>query len=335
MSLPNGKVETVGIGVGLLGCGVVGAAVARGLDRVVDACAPRLAAVAVRDLSKARECDLGVATVTPDAVSVVDDPGVDIVVEVLGGIEPAASLVRRALALGKPVVTANKAVLGAFGPHLHRCAADLGVPLLFEGAVAGGVPVIRGLSGLARADEFVKIEAVLNGTTTFVLSYVEQTGATFAEALAEARRLGFAEADSTRDMDGSDAADKLAVLVQYLFGQPLLESGVHRVGIDVLSRDDVLAAPDRRWRLVATAVRDRCARVEPVALRADHPFATLQGVSNAITVTGLRSGPVTFIGAGAGGDATACSVIADILFAADWVSTTRRETVGRALATTG
>ena len=308
------------VGVGLLGCGVVGSAVVRQLaERAAQALTMR--GVAVRDMRKQRDCSLPPGVLGDDAWAVVEDPRVDIVIEAIGGLTPARDLIARALELGKPVVTANKAVLGEFGPQLRELSRRQGVPLLFEAAVAGAVPIVRGLSGLARADEIVKIEGVLNGTSTFVLSHVEATGCTPGEALVEAQRLGFAEADATRDLDGSDAADKLAVLVQYLFDEPLRTADVGRIGIDVLTRDDILRTDGRRWRLVATAVKGKCARVEPVPLRAEHPLAAVTGPGNAIMVTGRHAGAITLGGAGAGGDATACSIIADLLAAQDWLAT--------------
>lgn len=315
-------------GVGVLGCGVVGSAVVR---QLAEHGGPpsRVRAVAVRDMRKQRECPLPPGVLTDDAVAVVEDPRVDVVVEAIGGPTPARDLISRALELGKPVVTANKAVLGEFGPELRALSRREGVPLLFEAAVAGAVPIVRGLSGLARADEIVKIEGVLNGTSTFVLSQVEATGCTPEEALLEAQRLGFAEADASRDLDGTDAADKLAVLVQYLFDEPLRTADVQRIGIDVLTRDDILRTDGRRWRLVATAVKGTCARVEPVPLRAEHPLAAVTGPQNAITVTGRHAGAITLSGPGAGGDATACSIVADVLAAQDWLATT---TIGRVVA---
>ena len=305
------------VGIGLLGCGVVGSAVVRGLQQLPAPTAPLLRAVAVRQLGRPRECRLPAGVLTADPWAVVEDPTVDVVLEVMGGLTPAQGLIRRALELGKPVITANKLVLGAVGPSLRAHAAAHRTPLLFEAAVAGAVPLIRGLSGLVRADEIVKIEGVLNGTTTFVLSHMEETGATMDAALAEGRRLGYAEADATRDLDGGDAADKLALLAQYLFGKALLSDEVHRFGIDSLRHSDIVRDDGYRWRLVATAIRGRCARVEPVRLPRHHPFAALSGPQNAVTITGKRCGAVTLSGAGAGGEATACSVIADLLAAAD------------------
>jgi homoserine dehydrogenase len=298
----------------------VGSAVVRQLSELPSACTPTVQAVAVRDIGKPRNCVLAPGVRTDDVWAVVEDPRVDIVIEAMGGLTPATELTARALELGKPVVTANKAVLGEHGPQLRSLARARGIPLLFEAAVAGAVPIVRGLSGLSRADEIIKIEGVLNGTSTFVLSHVEATGCTPEEAVAEAQRLGFAEADAARDLDGTDAADKLAVLVQYLFDEPLHTADVHRLGIDVLTRDDIVRTDGRRWRLVATAVKGTCARVEPVALRHDHPLAAVSGPHNAIAVTGRRCGTITLSGAGAGGDATACSVVADLLAAQDWLA---------------
>lgn len=305
--------------VGLLGCGVVGSAVVRRLSELRGAEVPVVSAVAVRDTTKTRDCVLPVDAFRADAYRVVEDPAVDVVVEAIGGLVPAAGLIARALDLGKPVITANKAVLGAFGPELLEHARSRSTPLLFEAAVAGAIPVIRALSGLSRADEIIKIEAVLNGTSTFVLSHAESTGATLQEAVSEAQRLGYAEADPTRDLDGSDAADKLAVLVQYLFDEPLRTQDVHRLGIDKLTDSDVQRDDGRRWRLVATAIKGRCARVEPALLRPEDPLAATTGADNMVVVTTRLSGPITLGGAGAGGNATASSVVADLLAAQDWL----------------
>ena len=307
------------VGIGLLGCGVVGSGVVRALDHVPPREGLELVGVAVRDAGRRRDCLLRKGLLTTDASAVVDNPAVDIVVEAIGGVDDAAGLIGRALDQGKPVVTANKAVLGSLGPELFERAAGAGVPLRFEAAVAGAVPVIHGLSGLLRSDDMFKVSGVLNGTTTFVLSHIEDTGSTLAEALVEARRLGYAEMDATRDLDGTDAADKLAVLVQYLFAENIRTADIQRFGIDRLKPADLVGTQGRRWRLLATAVRGQCARVEPVLLPAGHPFALLSGPQSAVTVTGARAGAITLIGAGAGGEATACSIVADILSARDWL----------------
>ena len=312
------------IGVGMLGCGHLGSAVVRALSSFPERSKWKLRAVAVRDVDKRRDCALPAGVLTQDAFSVVDHAAVDIVVDVSCGSEPARTVITRALKAGKPVVTSNKEVLGAHGPALRRLAAESGVPLLYEAAVAGAVPVIRGLSGLVAADEIFKIEGVLSATTTFMLSHVEETGGTFAEALAEACRWGFAEADAMRNMDGRDAADTLAVLAQHLFGEDLLSRNVRRLGIDTLNRYDVLRSRGHSWRLVATALKGECGVVEPVALPHDHPFARLQGVQTGLTITAERSGAVTFIGTGAGGDATASALIADLHLATDGLRKQRR-----------
>ena len=323
--------ETVGrVGIGLLGCGVVGSAVVRALNEVAGADSLAINGVAVRDTEKPRECRLQRGLLTREADAVVDDPATKIVVEVIGGVDEAARLIARALDQGKPVVTANKEALGALGPELRARAAFSNASLRFEAAVAGTVPVIRGMSRLLQADDVFKVEGVLNGTTTFMLSYIEETGATIEEALVEANRLGYAETDPLRDLDGTDAADKLAILVQYLFGEDVRTNDIHRCGIDRLKPSDLRRNRDGRWRLMAAAVRGQCARVEPVLFRADHPFAQLSGPQSAVTVTGARSGATTFLGAGAGGEAAACSIIADVLAARDSVWSRAPHRVDRA-----
>lgn len=307
------------VGIGLLGCGTVGSAVVRGLPtQVLDGVT--LASVAVRTPSKPRACDLPPGVLTDDARGLVEHPDVDVVVEVMGGLEPALAVAERALDLGKPVVTANKALLGAFGPALGVQAGATGVPLLFEAAVGAGVPILRTIAGLLDGDRIVKVEGVLNGTANFIVSVMEAESATLAEALERARVLGYAEADPSRDLDGTDTADKLAILVQYAFGKPLTTDAVLRLGIDWLTLTDIAEATarGRRWRLLATAVED-CAKVEPVALRAEHPLARLTGPENGIVITAERAGQLFLAGPGAGGEPTASAVLSDIGTAVRWV----------------
>lgn len=306
--------------VGVLGCGAVGSAVVRGLGELGDL-APVVDRIAVRYLGEPRDVGIATASFTSDPWEIVADPSVDIVVEVMGGIVPAAGLIARALESGKPVVTANKAVLGAFGPELRACATHLRTPLLFEAAIAGAVPLVRGLAGLARADEIVRIEGVLNATTTFVLCHMERTGASIEEATAEASRFGWVEEHPARDLDGRDAADKLALLAQCLFDEPVRAGDIDRQGIEALTAGD-LGDKDHCWRLVASATPGGHAQVAPMRLRRDHPFALVTAPENAVTITGRRCGAITLRGHGAGGEATACSVIADVLSAQDWLATT-------------
>lgn len=310
--------ETVGLG--LLGCGVVGSAVVRRLAAGEGPPALLVPRIAVRHPAKERDCHPPAGVVTGDASEVVEDPRVDVVVEMIGGLQPARELVRRSLELGKPVVTANKALLGAYGPELRAQAEAADLPLLFEAAVGGAIPLLRGLAGLLDGDRVVKLEAVLNGTANFVLSHMEATGSPMVQAAAEARRLGYAEADPTRDLDGSDTADKLALLAHYVFGEARRSSDIDRLGIQWLTPADIAtaAAEGRRWRLLGTAVAG-CAKVEPVPLRAEHPLGRLTGPDNGVLVTAERAGTLMFCGPGAGGDPTASAILADVTTAAHWV----------------
>jgi homoserine dehydrogenase len=301
------------VGIGLLGCGVVGSAMTARL-----AADPRIdiAGVAVRQVDRPRPCPLP-AFVTDDALAVVEHDAVDVVVEVMGPIGPSQEAVERALALGKPVVTANKALLARHGPRLRHLAAEAGVGLHFEAAVAGGVPVIRLLQALAAGDTITRIEGVLNGTVNYVLGRIEQ-GDDMAEAVAAAQEAGLAEADPTADLSGADSADKLAVLAQLAFATSTTRADVDVFGIDWLTTDDVAraAADGKRWRLVGVANRGGCCRVEPVLLDEADPLARLAGPENAVAVSTEHTGTVVVTGLGAGGPATATSVVADVAAAA-------------------
>jgi homoserine dehydrogenase len=309
--------------VGLLGCGVVGSAVARAIERgTTDQRGPNgtsppprfeVTQVAVRDPAKRRDCSIPRHRFVTDPVKVAGDPGIDVVVEVMGGVEPAFDAITVALGSGKPVVTANKELLGTWGSELAEHSARGGVPLLYEAAVAGTVPIVRLLSDHLASDRIERIEGVLNGTSNFVLEQME-LGLDADEALQRARDLGYAEADASRDLDGTDAADKLAILARIAFGEPVSTDDVHTLGIRSLSAPDLRDAVERgtRWRLLATAGRGGCLRVEPVPLPADHPLAALRGPESGVLVTAERAGTLLLRGAGAGGDPTAVSVMADL-----------------------
>jgi homoserine dehydrogenase len=303
----------------------VGAAVARRLasDGGGDAA---VRAVAVRRPTLERDCPLP-GRVVDDALAVVEADDVDVVVEVMGPVEASRAAVERALALGKPVVTANKALLAAHGPALRALAAAAGVELSFEAAVAAGVPVLRSLAALAAGDRVNRVEGVLNGTVTFVLRQLEG-GASFEDAVLAAKTAGYAEADASRDLSGLDAADKIAVLSQVAFGDTTTADDVHVMGIDWLESADIDRAARRGqcWRLVAMAVRGGCRRVEPVLLDVSHPFSRLAGADNAVSITTERTGTVTLTGPGAGGEATATAVVADVL--AITRASGRRQSVG-------
>ncbi|HZO93131.1 MAG TPA: homoserine dehydrogenase [Candidatus Baltobacteraceae bacterium] len=303
-------------GVGLLGCGTVGSGVAR---RLVASHPGMLRRVAVRDPRKPR--DVAWRDFSDDGFDVVDDPEVRVVVECIGGLGLARELVLRALARGKDVVTANKDLIATEGPWLAAFAARTGASLRYEAAVGGAIPIVRALQGALAGEDVLEIGGVLNGTTNFVLDAMEN-GAEYADALAEAQRLGFAEADPRADVDGHDAAHKLAILAGLAFRRPSLSANVPRRGIASISRDDVRAGAERGMRLKLVAMARRSgdgieAGVTPAFVPADHPFARPRGAENVVQVLGRGCGPLTFFGAGAGGDATASAVVADVLAALD------------------
>jgi homoserine dehydrogenase len=301
-------------GVGLLGCGTVGSGVAR---RLLASHPGLIRGIAVRDPHKPR--DVRWDDFSSDAFDVVDDPSVRVVVECIGGLGLARELILRAIARGKDVVTANKDLIATEGPWLAAFAARTGASLRYEAAVGGAIPIVRALGGSLAGEDVFEIGGVLNGTTNFVLDAME-SGAEYAEALAEAQRLGFAEQDPRSDVDGHDAAHKLAILAGLAFRRPSVSPSLARRGIGGLSRDDVRAGAERglRLKLVAVARKDGDviqAGVTPAFVPEDHPFARPRGAENVVRVVGRGCGTLVFSGAGAGGDATASSIVADVLAA--------------------
>ncbi len=314
---PRGATATTRAhGVGLLGCGTVGSGVAR---RLVASHPGLIRAIAVRDPLKPR--DVPWNDFVDDAFDVVDDPGVRVVVECIGGVGLARELILRAIARGKDVVTANKDLIATEGPWLAAFAARTGASLRYEAAVGGAIPIVRALGGSLAGEDVLEIGGVLNGTTNFVLDAME-SGAEYADALAEAQRLGFAEADPRSDVDGHDAAHKLAILAGLAFRRPAVSPGFARRGIAHVTRDDVRAGAERGLRLKLVAVARKAgdgieAGVTPAFVPLDHPFARPRGAENVVRVLGRGCGPLVFSGFGAGGDATASSVVADVLAALD------------------
>ena len=319
------------ITIGLLGCGIVGGGVAdrilRGLS--LDGARIDLGSALVRDLTKARAPAAVRPHLTNIAERVLDDPATDVVVECLGGVEPAATLVAAAMRRGLHVITANKSLLAARGAYLSALAAEHAVTLAFEAAVGGAMPVLRTVRHLAAADEIREVGGVLNGTTNFVLTALED-GRQLEDALREAQRAGYAEADPSADVDGVDAAHKLAILAAAAFGVwPACES-IARRGIREISAGDVAFARSRgcRVKLVAWARRNGpasvVAAVGPTFVPDDHPFARPHGVENAALIVARHAGPITLGGPGAGRDATASAIVADLLDVL--VSTSRTRT---------
>jgi homoserine dehydrogenase len=304
-------------GVGLLGCGTVGSSVAR---RLVASHPGLIRSIAVRDPNKSR--DVVWSDFDGDPFEVVDDPSVRVVVECIGGVGLARELVLRAIARGKDVVTANKDLIATEGPWLAAFAARTGATLRFEAAVGGAIPIVRALAGSLAAEDVFEIGGVLNGTTNFVLSAMED-GADYGDALAEAQRLGFAESDPRADVDGHDAAHKLAILAGLAFHRPSVSPALARRGIAGLSREDVQVGAERGLRLKLLAIARRGADgtieagVTPAYVPLDHAFARPRGAQNVVRVLGRGCGELTFAGTGAGGDATASAVVADVLAALD------------------
>ena len=317
------------IGVGLLGLGTVGAGVAailtspEGRHPLVGDL--ELKKVAVRDPGRARPVSLSSEVVTTDPEAVVDDPAVEIVVEVMGGLEPARSLILRAIAAGKPVVTANKAVIARHGEEIAAAAAERGVYVLIEAAVGGGIPIIEPLKQSLGGNRIQRVSGIINGTTNYILSRMADEGAAYGAVLADAQRLGYAEADPAADVEGHDAADKIAILAGLAYGGPVPRAAIPTEGIDRLEARDVAYAAQLGFVVKLLAVAQRIGdpddagvqaldvRVHPTLLPVDHPLAGVNGVNNAILVEGDPVGRVMFYGPGAGAGPTASAVVADIL----------------------
>jgi homoserine dehydrogenase len=321
------------IGIGLLGLGTVGAGVAAilatpaGRHPLVGEL--ELRRVAVRDLNRPRTVELAADLLSTDPEAVVDDPAVDIVVEVMGGLEPARSLILRAIAAGKPVVTANKAVIARYGEEIAAAAARSGVYVLIEAAVGGGIPIIEPLKQSLGANRIQRVSGIINGTTNYILSRMAAEGAAYPDVLADAQRLGYAEADPAADVQGGDAADKIAILAGLAYGGPVPREAISTEGIDQLDARDIAYAEQLGYvvKLLAVAqampseqampgeqdVQLLDVRVHPTLLPKAHPLAGVNGVNNAILVEGDPVGQVMFYGPGAGAGPTASAVVADIL----------------------
>src|SRR5438270_839143 len=306
--------------IGLLGVGTVGQAVARSLIERQDVLSRAagtpliLQRAAVRDLARPRSLAVERLTADPAAVAIADD--VDLVIELVGGEEPARTLIASALERGRPVVTANKRVLAWHGPQLAELAARKGVELRYEAAVGGGIPLIAPLTDDLAANRVLELRAIINGTCNYVLTRMA-SGERLEDALAKAQQAGYAEADPRDDVDAVDAADKLAILVRIAFGVPCTPKEIFRQGIRELDPQDLSYGREMGYalKLLATARRTDGkveARVHPTFLPADHPLARVDGPRNAVHVVGDLSGPVLFGGLGAGGDATASAVLADV-----------------------
>ncbi|KUG55702.1 hypothetical protein AVL62_05275 [Serinicoccus chungangensis] len=313
--------------VALLGGGTVGAAVARHLLQHADRYAaslgrrPELTGVAVRDTTRVRD-GIPAQLLTTDATALAEDPGTEVVVEVMGGIEPAGSLVEAALRRGAQVVTANKQLVARRGEELHALAREHGGGLHYEAAVMAAVPVLSVVRDSLAGDEVTAIRGIVNGSTNYVLDLVAREGVPFAEAVRQAGELGYLEADPTEDLEGLDAAAKVAILARMAWGVALPLDEVATTGISGLTDADFAAAAGRGevLKLVADARRDPQggvrARVAPTALPASDALAQARGGTNVVEIEAVLAGAVRLSGAGAGGDQTASAVLGDLVRAA-------------------
>ena len=317
------------IRIGLLGCGNVGAALVQLIGTQADAIESRtglrlvIGAVAVRNLSRDRSVALPAGVLTRDAHAVVADPNIDVVVEVIGGIEPARELISTAIANGKPVVTANKELLANVGTELYAASDAAGVDLLFEAAVAGGIPLIRALRESLRGEPIRRVMGIVNGTTNFILTKMTEDGADYAVALAEAQALGFAERDPTADVEGFDAGAKAAIIATIAFGSKVVAGDVYHEGISSVTAHDIAVARRLGYvvKLLAIAEQDEATgdiavRVHPSMVPITHPLASVRESYNAVFVEGGAVGSLMFYGRGAGGLPTASAVLGDVIDAA-------------------
>ncbi|MEN8707405.1 MAG: homoserine dehydrogenase [Nocardioides marinisabuli] len=325
--------------VAVLGCGSVGSQVVRLLEEQAADLTARVGApvelvgVAVRRLDAAREVEVPEGLLTTDAEGLVARDDVDLVVEVIGGIEPARSLILSALENGASVVTANKALLAEDGPTLFEAAAKAGRDLYYEAAVAGAIPILRPLRESLAGDKVTRVLGIVNGTTNFILDKMDSSGAGFGDALEEAQELGYAEADPTADVEGFDAAAKAAILASLAFHTRVTASDVHREGITEVSAADVASATEMGCVVKLLAIcelREQpggeeavSVRVHPAMIPRTHPLASVREAFNAVFVESEAAGQLMFYGPGAGGSPTASAVLGDLVT----VARNRREGV--------
>ncbi|MQY50542.1 homoserine dehydrogenase [Rhodocyclus tenuis] len=312
------------INVGLLGIGTVGGGVftvlARNAEEITRRAGRpiRITAVADKNLEHARAIVGDKARLTDDAFSVVDDPEIDIVIELIGGYGVARELVMRAIANGKHVVTANKALLATQGNEIFAAAQQRGVMIAFEAAVAGGIPIIKALREGLSANRIEWIAGIINGTTNFILSEMRDKGLPFATVLAEAQRLGYAEADPTFDIEGVDAAHKITIMSAIAFGIPMHFAQAHVEGISRLAAEDIKYAEQLGYRIKLLGITRRTPegvelRVHPTLIPEKRLIANVEGAMNAVLVKGDAVGATLYYGKGAGAEPTASAVIADLV----------------------
>ena len=310
--------------VGILGCGNVGASLVAILRRDATHLASRtgldfeVTRVAVRNLSAERTVELPSGVLTRDSDSLVVADDVDVVVEAMGGIEPARHLVAAALGAGKPVVTANKELIANVGEELFASAAANGVDLAFEAAVAGGIPLIGVLRNSLSGERITRVMGIVNGTTNYILTRMTEDGADYADVLGEAQRLGYAEADPTADVEGFDAGAKAAILAMTAFGAKVVAGDVHQEGISSIGTGDIAAAArmDHVIKLLAVAERQNgeiAVRVHPAMVPVGHPLASVRDAFNAVFLEGEAVDDLMMYGRGAGGFPTASAMLGDLI----------------------
>jgi homoserine dehydrogenase len=312
------------IQLGLIGFGTIGTGVVRLLQQngtlLEEKTGARLVLKRVADLDTVRDrgVSLSPGVLTADAAQVIDDPDISVVIELIGGYEPARSFVLRAIENGKHVVTANKALLALHGEEIYAAAACKGVEVLYEAAVAGGIPVLSAIKGNLAGNSFSTVLGILNGTCNYILSRMTKEGADFGAVLQDAQKLGYAEADPTFDIEGVDTAHKLCLLLSLCFGTRVDFREIHTEGITSISALDITFARDFGYRIKLLAIGkldgDRIeARVHPTMIPDHYPLADVDGAFNAIRLMGDFVGPVMFYGRGAGMDPTASAVMGDVI----------------------
>ena len=318
------------VGIGLLGLGTVGQGVANIISQPKDrhplVGELELVSVAVRNLKKKRDISIPDSILTTNPTEIINNPNIQIVVEVMGGIEPAKSLIIQAIRAGKSVVTANKAVIARHGEEISNEAKAAGVYVLIEAAVGGGIPIIEPLKQSLGGNQITKVSGIINGTTNYILSRMDKEGVNYAEVLKDAQELGYAESDPAADVEGSDAADKIAILSGLAFGGAINRANIPTTGINLLEDIDVNYARKLGYGIKLLAISEKgetqssredsqplSVWVEPTLVPEDNPLAGVNGVNNAILVEGNPIGQVMFFGPGAGSGPTASAVVADIL----------------------
>src|SRR3954462_12432767 len=310
--------------VAIIGLGTVGQGVARLLLDHGDRTARHagrtlwLEKAVVRDLKRERNCDLPKGVLTDKVDEVIKNPDIKVVAQLIGGLEPERTIMLQLLESGKDVVTANKALLATHGPELFDRARELGRSIAFEASVAGGIPIIANISQCLSANQIISLDGILNGTTNFILSKMHEEGTAYTDALKEAQRLGYAEADPTFDVDGSDAAQKLAILAHLAFGARVDWKDIPRMGINRLDKSDVRFAKEIGYRIKLLAVAELDGdtlelHVSPTLVKRGRPLSDVSGSFNAIRVVGDAVGELMFYGRGAGQMPTASAVVADMI----------------------